>query len=174
MIIRNHIIGLVFIVLIASCSFFSEPKPLSCSERGEVIRLMESELKLALEFDTLKVTSLIKAYATFSNNCYSDSITPEYLTRRADLLRGVGKTHEAIKQLLNVHDGFPNYDRSVMCAFLVGYLYENELNDNEMAEKMYRNVIELYPNTREAELAHQSIKHLGVSPEDLVKSFQNQ
>ena len=43
---------------------------------------------------------------------------------------------------------------------------------DEMAEKMYRNVIELYPDSREAEISRQSIKHLGVSPEDVVRSFQ--
>jgi hypothetical protein len=46
------------------------------------------------------------------------------------------------------------------------------LGDDEMAEKMYRNVIELYPDSREAEISRQSIKHLGISPEEVVRSFQ--
>ena len=171
--IARQFLGLsIFIILCVSCVSNAVDKDLSCAERQKVVNSMESGLKLDLEFDTLKVANLIKTYAEFSNACPNDSLTPEYLTRRADLLRGIGKIHEAIKQLLSVHDGFPNYDRNVMCALLVGYLYENELGDDEMAEKMYRNVIELYPDSREAEISRQSIKHLGISPEDVVRSFQ--
>ena len=171
--ITRQFLGLIaFIVLCISCKMNAEDIDLSCAERQVVVNSMESGLNLDLEFDTLKVTNLIRTYAEFSNACPNDSLTPEYLTRRADLLRGIGKIHEAIKQLLSVHDGFPNYDRNVMCALLVGYLYENELGDYEMAEKMYRNVIELYPDSREAEISRQSIKHLGISPEDVVRSFQ--
>lgn len=171
--IEIRFLGLItFIVLCISCATNAEDKNLSCAERQVVMNSMEAGLNLDSEFDTLKVTNLIRTYAEFSNACPNDSLTPEYLTRRADLLRGMGKIREAIKQLLSVHDGFPNYDRNVMCALLVGYLYENELGDDEMAEKMYRNVIELYPDSREAEISRQSIKHLGVSPEDVVRSFQ--
>jgi len=172
MITRQFLGLIVCIVICISCTTTADDKDLSCSERQVVVNSMESGLNLDLEFDTLKVTNLIRTYAEFSNACPNDSLTPEYLTRRADLLRGIGKIHEAIKQLLSVHDGFPNYDRNVMCALLVGYLYENELGDYEMAEKMYRNVIELYPDSREAEISRQSIKHLGISPEDVVRSFQ--
>ena len=171
--IAIRFLGLItFIVLCVSCTTNAEDKNLSCAERLVVVNSMEEGLNLDSEFDTLKVINLIRTYAEFSNACPNDSLTPEYLTRRADLLRGMGKIREAIKQLLSVHDGFPNYDRNVMCALLVGYLYENELGDDEMAEKMYRNVIELYPDSREAEISRQSIKHLGVSPEDVVRSFQ--
>jgi len=171
--IAIRFLGLItFIILCISCATNAEDKNLSCAERQVVMNSMEAGLNLDSEFDTLKVTNLIRTYAEFSNACPNDSLTPEYLTRRADLLRGMGKIREAITQLLSVHDGFPNYDRNVMCALLVGYLYENELGDDEMAEKMYRNVIELYPDSREAEISRQSIKHLGISPEDVVRSFQ--
>lgn len=172
MMIRHTLILIALIIQLMSCVSNADDKDLSCAERLVAIKSMESGLRLDSEIDTLKVSDLIKTYAKFSNSCPNDSLTPEYLTRRADLLRGIGKTREAIKQLLNVHDGFPNYERSVMCAFLVGYLYENELGDDEMAERMYKNVIELYPDSREAEISRQSIKHLGISPEDVVKSFQ--
>jgi tetratricopeptide (TPR) repeat protein len=172
MMIRHTLILIAVIIQLMSCVSDADDKDLSCAERLVAIKSMESGLRFDSEIDTLKVKDLIKTYAKFSNSCPNDSLTPEFLTRRADLLRGIGKTREAIKQLLYVHDGFPNYDRSVMCAFLVGYIYENELGDDEMAEKMYKNVIELYPDSREAEISRQSIKHLGISPEDVVKSFQ--
>ena len=144
--IAIRFLGLMtFIILCISCATNAEDKNLSCAERQVVVNSMEAVLNLDSEFDTLKVTNLIRKYAEFSNACPNDSLTPEYLTRRADLLRGTGNIHDAIKQLLSVHDGFPNYDR---------------------------NVIELYPDSREAEISRQSIKHLGISPEDVVRSFQ--
>ena len=57
-------------------------------------------------------------------------------------------------------------------SFLIAYLYETELGDNEMAEKFYKGVIDLHPESNEAKLAALSLKHLGTSPEDLVRQFQ--
>jgi len=169
---RYPLFVMTMIVLCVSCTPKADEKEFSCAERQALVDSMESSLKKGIAFDTLNVTNLVRTYAEFSNACPNDSLTPEYLTRRADLLRGLGKTREAIKQLLSVHDGFPNYERGVMCALLVGYLYENELEDDEMAEKMYKNVIELYPDSREADISRQSLKHLGISPEEVVRSFQ--
>ena len=41
-----------------------------------------------------------------------------------------------------------------------------------MAEKFYNGVIDLHPKSKEAKLATLSLKHLGRSPEDLVRQFQ--
>ena len=62
--------GLIaFIVLCISCVSNAEDKDLSCAERQVVVNSMESGLNLDSEFDTLKVTNLIRTYAEFSNAC---------------------------------------------------------------------------------------------------------
>ena len=63
--------------------------------------------------------------------------------RRADLLEGV-----RLGPLLSNSRTFTmgiQACRKVDCAFIAAFLYETELNDKEMVEKLYLQVIELYP-----------------------------
>ena len=125
-----------------------------------------------VSLEAYDASQLMKAYADFANACPTDSIVAEYLVRRADLLRGAGKFHDAIRLLQNIHDGYPTYENRSLCAFLIAYLYETELGDHEMAEKFYTGVIDLHPESNEAKLAALSLRHLGKSPEELVHQFQ--
>jgi TolA-binding protein len=103
---------------------------------------------------------LMADYAAFSNFCHTDTQTPEMLFRRADLLRSAGKFQEAMTQLRDIHDHFPEYDKRAICAFLVGFIAEVELNDREQAKKTYEQVIALHDSTEAAEWARQSLKNL--------------
>ena len=51
-------------------------------------------------------------------------------------------------------------------------LYETELNDDEMAKKLYLQVVELYPDSHEAEVASIALQFLGETPEELMNRLQ--
>ncbi len=102
----------------------------------------------------------MQAYAQFANGCHDDEFTPEALFRRADLLRSAGKFQEAMTQLRDIHDNYANYDKRSICAFLVGFIAEVELNDREQAKKTYQQVIEVHPDSEAAEWARQSLENL--------------
>jgi TolA-binding protein len=104
------------------------------------------------------------AYADFSNHCHASEQTPEFLFRRADLLRSAGQYQEAMTQLRDIHDHYKDFDKRPVCAFLVGFIAEVELNDREQARKTYEQVIELHPDSRAAIWSQQSIDNLNVLP----------
>ena len=162
----------ILCLILIGCSEGGRDKLSSCDELKAQVVSLEKEVANHVSLDTHDASHLMKAYADFANACPADSIVAEYLVRRADLLRGAGKFHDAIRLLQNVHDGYPTYENRALCAFLIAYLYETELGDDEMAEKFYKGVIDLHPESNEAKLAALSLKHIGKSPEELVRQFQ--
>ena len=67
-------------------------------------------------------------------------------------------------QLRDIHDHHKDFDKRPICAFLVGFIAEVELNDRKQARKIYEQVIELHPKSDAAEWAKQSIENLTVLP----------
>ena len=115
---------------------------------------------------------MLISYANFANHCPNDSLTPELLMRRADLLRGEGKIREAISQFKAVHDGFPQYQNKITCAFIAAFLYETELNDKDSAEKLYLQIIDSYPESHEAGVARISLRHLRETSDELIRRLK--
>ena len=145
----------------AGCQTGAESK--DCDVRLKTIA--EMEFALVQESGSVDATargSLMSAYADFSNHCHDAEETPEFLFRRADLLRSAGQFQEAMSQLRDIHDHYKEFDKRPICAFLVGFIAEVELNDREQARKTYEQVIELHPQSAAADWARQSILNLKV------------
>ncbi len=144
-----------------------------CGERLEGIAGLEAQL---FEDDAVAGevrTALIRAYADFANACNGEPETAEMLFRRADLLRSQGAFEEAMTQLRDVHDHFPQYPHRARCAFLVGFIAETELGDREQARLTYRQVLEVHPDSEEAEWARMSLAQLDLRGEELLRNFQH-
>ena len=136
-----------------------------CTDRLAAIASMEEQMLASSETLNAALRSdLMRAYAEFSNGCHDYEQTPEFLFRRADLLRSAGQFQEAMTQLRDIHDHYKDFDKRPICAFLVGFIAEVELNDREQARKIYEQVIELHPESPAAIWAKQSIESLPVVP----------
>lgn len=109
--------------------------------------------------DSLRVVARI--YADFANSCHDHPQTPEILFRRADVLLGLEKFHEAQALFRDVHDNFGSYERRSACAFFVAFIYDVHLGDRMRAIKAYNEVLELHPSSAEAEWARQALIALG-------------
>jgi len=165
----RYMLLLMVVTSFINCS--SDPAPLDCKEKRELVFEKETEFAES-GFDDELLHDLMRTYAEFANACSSDLITPEFLFRRADLLRGDGQIRESIRLFKAVHDGYPQYTKGPVCAFLVAFLYETELNDRVMAEKYYLQVIESYPDSEEATSAAITLKYLYETPAELLKRLK--
>jgi hypothetical protein len=165
--------GMVAAVLVGCGSGEAGKEDLACMERAAAIRRAEQALVArGPEPDPEARQALIRDYAAFANACHSDSLTPEFLFRRADLLRSAGKFAEAVAQLRDVHDHFPEYPHRARCSFLVAFINEVELMDRELGRAGYEQVLLLYPGTEEAAMAEQILSAWGLSDEELVRTFR--
>lgn len=160
--------GFILLLVISSfgCQSATEPDSIlivDCEESAAQIEQLEQKL-FALTDDLVPDqeirSQLMGAYAAFANACHDDARTAEMLFRRSDLLRSSGKFQEAMTQLRDVHDHFPEYEKRALCAFLVGFIAEEELNDREQAKKTYEQVIALHDSTHVAVWARQSLLNL--------------
>ena len=161
--------GLLIITstLVACSNQENDITSLSCSEHSELVK--EKEVAFAeSNYSQELFQDMLISYANFANSCESDSLTPEFLMRRADLLRGNGKIRESITQFKAVHDGYPQYHNKITCAFIAAFLYETELNDRDSAEKLYLQIIESYPDSHEANVARVSLRHLRETTDELI------
>ena len=100
---------------------------------------------------------LMVQYAEFALTHPHDEFAPEALMRRADLLISAGKFEHAVLQLQDLHDGYPNYEKRALSAFLVAFVYDTHLHDLDLAKRAYERVTSLYPGTPEATMAEQSL-----------------
>lgn len=107
---------------------------------------------------------LMVAYADLARTQQDHPFVPEALFRRADLLVSAERYEQAILQLQDLHDGYPNYPLRARCAFLVAFIHEVHLRDPELAKRAYERVQVLHPGTPEAEMAAQSLALLASRP----------
>ena len=159
---RWTFLGLGCALIIAACGpKHPDSASRTCDERAESIALLEASLfEETSEVQVDKRNALMIEYADFANACHDDVRTPEWLFRRADLLRSAGKFQEAMTQLRDVHDHYKDFDKRPVCAFLIGFIAEVDLNDREQAKTTYEQVIALHPTSDAAIWAQQSIEYL--------------
>jgi tetratricopeptide (TPR) repeat protein len=136
------------------------------------IEALEAAVKADQSGEDSKVRQqLLVAYADFVNFHHDDENTPEFLFKAAKMAVEVGKPRRAIEYLVNLHDGFPRYERKIEAAFMTAFIYENMLNDRIMAEKYYERVVELYPESNWAEDARVSLQLLYMTDEEKIELF---
>lgn len=165
--------GMSLLFLFCSCGVPSTPHGDPCDQKLAQIAAWESQLFLDNEVPQADVRdALLVTYADFANACSGRVEVAEMLFRRADLLRSKGAFEEAMTQLRDVHDHFPQYPQRARCAFLLGFIAETELGDREQARITYRQVLEVHPNSEEAEWARISLEQLDLRAMDLLRTFQ--
>ena len=89
-------ISILFLLLIG-CTEGGADKFSSCDDLKAKVVSLEKDIANHVSVVEYDSSHLMKAYADFANACPGDSIVAEYLVRRADLLRGAGKFHDAIR-----------------------------------------------------------------------------
>ena len=115
---------------------------------------------------------LILKYSQYANLFPQDTISPDYLFQAADLSRGIGDGKTAIIFYKRLIKNYPNANKRAISIFLTAFTYENLMNDTANARKYYTQFLKEYPKHEFADDAKMSLKYLGKTPEEIVKSFQ--
>jgi tetratricopeptide (TPR) repeat protein len=113
----------------------------------------EADLDWASEEVQDVVSRLLRQYAEFANGYRGDSLAPVFLMRRADLLQGKGAADAAVRQWIDVAEGFPRNALAPQAIFQVGFIRETALKDTLGALKAYSELIQVYPESHWAEQA---------------------
>lgn len=163
---RTFLLAFFTVLLLASCK----------SEKDRMIDAInksEQELRadsLAIINDE-KARTLIQQYAEFANTYRDDTLSAEYLFKAGEVSTGIGDFFQAIQYYRQCAEKV-YYSKRPVAYFLMGFIYENHLNDTGNAKRLYEEFLQKFPGHPLEKDVQFSLKHLGKSPEDLIKEFE--
>ncbi|MEM6725099.1 MAG: tetratricopeptide repeat protein [Bacteroidota bacterium] len=115
---------------------------------------------------------LIKKYIQFGDLNPKAGATPANLYKAAEISRSTRNFDQAIELWAKIYENYPNYEKASTALFLQGYVYENDLRDNEKAKPFYETFIKKYPNHEMIESVKFSLNNLGKSPDEIMEMFE--
>lgn len=110
------------------------------------VQRVEAELFEDLEMNPEKGWAAFGRFRAFARNYPEHPLAPSYHMKAAAIARNIpGKALMAIKEYMDVYKKYPNDTLAVEAEFLVGFTFDQALNDKERSIKAYRSFIENHP-----------------------------
>lgn len=156
---------LIFVVFVA-CSSDDPAKRIAKLEK----QLFATEQAV----DPLIADDLVTAYCDYATQYPDDLMSPEYLFKAVDVSMNLNNPQRTIAIVDRMLRDYPDYPRTQAALFVKGFIFETYYGNLDMARKIYEQYLELYPNGEFADSCRSSIENLGLTPEELVKKFENQ
>lgn len=153
----------------------------SCSSTDKTTELTQKLAKLDQEMGGANVTDKAKAqeYIQTSETLAAlvekknENQYVDVILKAAGLAKTIGQPQKAIELYQKVANGLPNHPKAPTALFMLGFVYENDLNDLDKARAIYQDFLKKYPNDPDfADDAQNSLQNLGKSPEELIKEFE--
>ena len=160
------------IVLLLIAGFF-----VGCNSNDPAKRIEKLEKQaFATEkaIDPVVASDLVSAYCDFADANPDDAMTPEYLFKAVDVSMNLNEPQRTIYIIDKLVKEYPDYPRTQAALFIKAFIFETRYNNLDMAKKIYEQYLEMYPNGDFADDCKASIENLGLTPEELVKKFENQ
>lgn len=120
------------------------------------------------------VGELLRGYAAYANGHRSDSLSVAFLMRRADLLQGKGDAERAVKQWIDLAEGFPQSASAPEAIFRVGFARESALRDTAGALEAYAELVKAYPQSPWAEQATLAAKWLTFDEAAIIRALDGE
>ncbi len=144
-----------------------------CKNLYKEVRFMDSVLLTQTEVVYESANKAIKAFTDFAYYCASDSLSPIYLIKTAQIARVINNIPQAKVVLEKCIETYPNFNNRAAAIFLLAQLYDDAtyLNDEHEARRLYQKIIDEYPKSEWAMNAKAAIKLLGKTDEEIIREF---
>ena len=146
-------------------------KPSAVEKQKEIARLEESTYEV---YDTTLLNQLTTAYKDYVKTFPQDSLSAEYLLRAGSINIKLGKGGEAIQNFDRIINYYPNFAKLPEVYYYKAYTYEAVIFDLAQARAGYTEFINRFPEHPMVTDAQLSIKYLGMTPEEIVASFDQE
>lgn len=113
--------------------------------------------------------SLISLYSNYIETFNDDSLTVTYMIKKANILVIVKNYKEAVTIYNDININHADSKYAPDALFYEAMIYGDNLKNEVMAEKKYKEFIEKYPNNEFRDDAENSIKLLGMSDEEIMQ-----
>ncbi len=151
---------------------------ISCggSKDEAVQKITELEKKLLDQngnpINEVSAYNLQVEYDDFAMNFSEEPEAPEYLFKAANISINLGWGESAVKILEKFLEKFPENAKAPEALFFLGFVYDNQINDDAKAGDYYKQFLKKYPAHTFAKDAEASIKNLGKTDEELMREFE--
>lgn len=145
----------------------------SCPELYQKAKSMDSTILNQLEMNVDMANKAIKLFTDYAFYCESDSLSPIFLIKTAQIATSINNPNQAKVALDRVLSNYPKFKNRPAAMFLLAQLYDEQtqLNNEEEAGKLYNKIIEEYPKTEWALNAKAALQLLGKSDLEIVNEF---
>lgn len=149
----------------------------SCEPPQNKLRTRIADVEAIVMADSIadisvsKGDSLIAMYLDYNEKYKDDTLCADYFFRAAELSLKIGKPEQAVDLFGSIRR-FPNYRKTARALFMQGFIAENNLHDINSAKEFYEKFLTQYPNNAMADDVKLTLANIGMSPEELVKSFE--
>jgi outer membrane protein assembly factor BamD (BamD/ComL family) len=160
---------LVFLALLATITGCKPSREKSVA----TINTLEKRLfsPEAVSFSKPSADSLLALYDEFIERWPSDTITPSFVFKAANVAMNAGNGGKAIGYFNRYLQSWPDKPRAPLCLFFKAFVYENVIHDIEQARENYVLFIEKYPSNEFNKDAQLALMNLGKTPEQMVREF---
>ena len=101
-----------------------------------------------------------------------EETVPEAMYKAARYAYAMGEYKVGVELLEWIKEHHPKVEIAPSAIVLLGFLYENELNDLTKAQRSYEFFLNKYPKHPMKDQVEASIQHLGKSPDELIEIFR--
>ncbi|MGA9293024.1 MAG: tetratricopeptide repeat protein [Ignavibacteriaceae bacterium] len=159
---KTFFILITSVLIISGCSSKSDKEYLKNAEKdvkgNNISEAIESYQTLVDEYPDSKLApdALYEMAALYQNNLIKNLSKNESLQKSVEIYR-------------SVYDKYPESKKAPMALFMSGFILANELNNYGEASKAYNLFLKKFPNHELSTSAKEELKHLGLSPEEILK-----
>ncbi|MEM1322619.1 MAG: tetratricopeptide repeat protein [Bacteroidota bacterium] len=174
---KYAILLIAMLLGLMACSQSKTGAPAQTGDKATLeqeIKALETALReqTSSKLDIAKASELIEKSEAYVKAYPKDKNSASLLFRAADVARGIGKYGKAINLWEKVYEEYPDYHRAPDSRFLIGFTYENNLNEKTQAKKHYNQFLENHPDHQLAEQVKQTLAVIDKSPEELIEEFK--
>jgi len=115
----------------------------------------------------------LNEYQKFIKDYPTDSLTANYMYVGGQLCKSINLYGEAIHQFEDLIKKFPKYKKGANAKFMIGMIYENDIQDTLKAKEAYQEFINEYPNSDLIDDAQFLIQNLSLTDEQLIEMLES-
>jgi outer membrane protein assembly factor BamD (BamD/ComL family) len=137
-------------------------------------RRSDSILLQQTEIDVKAARKAIKDFTNFAYYCQSDSLSPVFLIKTAQVARAINDVPEAKLVLDRCIADYPFFRNRAAALFLLAQLYDEPgyLNNEQEAKKLYQKIIDEHPKSDWAVSAKGAINFIGKSDKQIMQELK--
>ncbi len=155
-------------ILLAATALLAACGPSHEEQLNEILDFEDSVFENAMSADAATADQLTDLYEAYADKYPSDSLTPQFLMKGAEMQGNVLHTERAIALFDRIINDYPDFSEVPMCYLLKGNAYDLNSQYDE-AKAAYQLYVDKFPDHFMAADTRKLIPLVGMSPQEIFE-----